>query len=87
MEGLKWLGMIWDEGPDIGGQFAPYHQSERSERHRFFLEKLLNENKAYHCFCTPEELEAHRNYMASQSLPIKYSGKCAGLDKKKQKKN
>lgn len=82
MEGLKWLGMIWDEGPDIGGQFAPYHQSERSERHRFFLEKLLNENKAYHCFCTPEELEAHRNYMASQSLPIKYSGKCAGLDKK-----
>ena len=39
-------------------------------------------NKAYHCFCTPEELEAHRNYMASQSLPIKYSGKCAGLDKK-----
>ena len=41
MEGLKWLGMIWDEGPDIGGQFAPYHQSERSERHRFFLEKAF----------------------------------------------
>ena len=82
MEGLKWLGMAWDEGPDIGGQFASYHQSERSERHRFFLEKLLNENKAYHCFCAPEELEAYRNYMASQNLPIKYSGKCAKLDKK-----
>lgn len=82
IEGLKWLGLEWDEGPDIGGQFAPYHQSERSERHRFFLEKLLSEDKAYHCFCTPEELESYRNYMASQSLPIKYSGKCAGFGKK-----
>lgn len=82
MAGLKWLGLDWDEGPDIGGQFAPYHQSERADRHKFFLEKLLDEDKAYHCFCAPEELEAHRNYLVSQGLPIKYSGKCSALGKK-----
>lgn len=77
--GLKWLGIDWDEGPEIGGDFAPYHQSERTYTYSKYIEQLLNEGKAYYCFCSEEELEAQRaSMMADGKAPI-YSGKCRDL--------
>jgi len=87
LESLKWLGLEWDEGPDIGGKFAPYRQSERSEIYEKFLKKLLAENKVYYCFCSEEELEAQRQDQLSRGEPAKYSGKCANLSQKEIRKN
>jgi len=81
MEGLKWLGIEWDEGPDIGGDYGPYRQSEKKEIYAKYLKKLLDENKAYHCFCSEEELEAQRQYQLSIGEAPRYSGKCASLPK------
>ncbi|MFA6387367.1 MAG: glutamate--tRNA ligase [Candidatus Paceibacterota bacterium] len=79
MESLKWLGIDWTEGPDIGGDFRPYRQSERSGIYRKYLEKLLKENKAYYCFCSPDELDAKRQDQMSRGLAPKYDGKCSSL--------
>lgn len=76
---LKWLGIEWDEGPDIGGEFGPYKQSQRLDIYKNYLEKLLAENKAYYCFCTEEELEAKRQDQMSRGLAPKYDGTCAHL--------
>ena len=81
MESLKWLGIEWDEGPDIGGNYGPYRQSERREIYKKYLEKLLAEDKAYYCFCSEDELEAQRQYQLSIGEAPRYSGKCAGLSK------
>ena len=60
LENLKWLGIEWDEGPDVGGGYGPYRQSERKSYYDPLVEQLLDEGKAYKCYCTPEELEAER---------------------------
>src|SRR5690606_24688912 len=57
LEALRWLGLGWDEGPEVGGPYGPYFQSQRMERYREVIEKLLAEGNAYRCYCTPEELE------------------------------
>src|SRR4030042_5955618 len=87
IEGLKWLGIEWSEGPDIGGNFGPYRQSERQEIYKKYIEKLLNDNLAYHCFCSEEELEAQRQYQMSIGQSPKYNGKCRQLSEKEVKKN
>ncbi len=79
IDGLKWLELDYDEGPDIGGNYGPYRQSERTDIYENYLKKLLNENKAYYCFCAKEELEADRQVLISQGLAPKYSGKCRNL--------
>src|SRR3989344_172127 len=79
--GLKWLELNWDEGPDIGGSYGPYRQSERLDIYEKYLRRLLDENKAYYCFCSKEELEEERKAMLSQGLSPKYSGKCRNLSK------
>jgi nondiscriminating glutamyl-tRNA synthetase len=81
VESLKWLGINWDEGPDVGGDFGPYRQSEKISKYRKYLEKLLEENKAYYCFCSAEELEGQRQYQMSIGETPKYIGKCANLPK------
>lgn len=81
IESLKWLGIKPDEGPDIAGNYGPYRQSERKEIYAKYLKKLLKENKAYYCFCSPEDLEAQRQYQLSKGEPPRYSGKCANLSK------
>jgi glutamyl-tRNA synthetase len=81
IESLKWLGIEWDEGPDVGGDYGPYRQSERGEFYKKYLKKLLDEGKAYYCFCSPEELEAERQYFLSIGQPPRYSGKCRDLPK------
>jgi glutamyl-tRNA synthetase len=60
MDSLKWLGITWDEGPDIGGIFAPYRQSLRKEIYNQYAQKLITEKRAYRCFCSPEKLEEKR---------------------------
>ncbi|NMB92098.1 MAG: glutamate--tRNA ligase [Parcubacteria group bacterium] len=78
-EGLKWLNLEWDEGPDKAGDFGPYRQSERIDIYKKYLQQLLDEGKAYYCFCSPEEIEAQKQDMVSRGLPPKYSGKCRDL--------
>ena len=60
VEDLRWLGLNWDEGPDIGGPFAPYRQSERIELYREYAQRLIKKNKAYPCFCSDSELKERR---------------------------
>ena len=60
MEDLKWLGIDWDEGPDMGGPYPPYRQSDKMDVYRSYAERLIQEKKAYYCFCTAEELERDR---------------------------
>jgi nondiscriminating glutamyl-tRNA synthetase len=77
---LKWLGLDWDEGPDVGGPFAPYRQSERVSLYREQAERLLAERKAYLCFCQPDELERERERALAEHRPPVYSGRCRELE-------
>jgi len=79
LDGFKALHMDWDEGPDIGGDYGPYRQSERVEIYKQHLGKMLSLKKAYWCFCTKEELEEERKAMMSAGIFPKYSGKCRDL--------
>ena len=78
---LIWLGIDWHEGPNKDGAFGPYHQSERTEIYKKYLNRLIENGGAYYCFCSSDELEAQKNYLMSQGLPPKYSGKCASIKK------
>src|SRR5690242_1717435 len=80
MEDLKWLGMDWDEGPDVGGPYPPYRQSDKMDIYRQYAERLIRENKAYYCFCSAEELEREREQALQEKRQPIYSGKCRGLD-------
>jgi nondiscriminating glutamyl-tRNA synthetase len=75
-EGLHWLGLDWDEGPDKGGPHSPYRQSERLDVYKQHAVKLLTEGKAYKCFCTAEELDAERKQAQAEKRPYKYSRRC-----------
>jgi nondiscriminating glutamyl-tRNA synthetase len=77
---LKWLGLDWDEGPDLGGAYGPYRQSDRLHIYREHAERLLKERKAYLCFCTEEELQREREKAAAEHRQPIYSGKCRNLD-------
>ena len=80
IEDLKWLGLDWDEGPDVGGGFRPYRQSDRLDIYREHAERLLSEHKAYLCFCTEEELQRDRERAAAEHRQPIYSGKCRAID-------
>jgi nondiscriminating glutamyl-tRNA synthetase len=77
---LKWLGLDWDEGPDVGGPYVPYRQSDRLEVYREHAERLLSERKAYLCFCTEEELQRERERAQAEGGQPIYSGKCRTID-------
>ncbi|HVO76389.1 MAG TPA: glutamate--tRNA ligase [Candidatus Bathyarchaeia archaeon] len=79
LRGLRWLGLEWDEGPDIGGDYGPYLQSARGVLYNSEADRLLREGKAYRCFCTPDELEAMRVEQEQKKLPPKYAGTCRAL--------
>ena len=86
IEELKWLEIEWDEGPDIGGKFGPYKQSQRLDIYKKYLEKLLSEKKAYYCFCSEEDLESKRQDQLSRGVAPKYDGKCRNLLKEEIQK-
>jgi nondiscriminating glutamyl-tRNA synthetase len=75
-ESLGWLGLSWDEGPDVGGPHAPYRQSERADLYREQAARLIAEGKAYRCYCTPEELDEERRQAQLARRPYRYSRRC-----------
>ncbi|WP_278279282.1 glutamate--tRNA ligase [Syntrophomonas palmitatica] len=72
IEGLSWLGLDWDEGPERGGLYGPYRQSERLHIYKDYAQKLLEEDKAYYCFCSPEELKLQREKAQQDKTEYKY---------------
>lgn len=84
---MKWLGMDWDEGPEKEGEYGPYYQSERTELYRKEAYRLVEEGKAYYCFCTEEDIEREREEQKEKRLPFRYSGKCSTLTKEEIEKS
>ena len=79
LDGLRWLGLDWDEGPIVGGPHAPYLQSQRLDRHRAMADRLVAQGSAYYCSCTPEELKAKREAAEAASGGWIYDRTCLGL--------
>jgi glutamyl-tRNA synthetase len=79
LDGLRWLGLDWDEGPIVGGPHAPYRQSERLDRHRAMADRLVAEGSAYYCYCRPEELKAKREAAEAASGGWIYDRTCLRL--------
>lgn len=82
---LKWLGLNWDEGPEVGGSVGPYYQSERREIYSKMCQQLLEAGKAYYCFCTSEELEAAREKQKKAKKPFRYERTCRDIPTKTAK--
>jgi len=79
IDGLRWLGLDWDEGPDHGGPYEPYIQSQRLPIYNEFAQRLLSEGHAYRCFCTPERLAELRAEQQKAGKPTRYDGRCRDL--------
>ena len=79
-DGMNWLGLSWDEGPQAGGTHGPYFQSERRDRYRKHAEALRTAGRAYLCYCTAEELEQRREAQLARGEALHYDGRCRGLD-------
>ncbi len=79
LRSLTWMGLPWDEGPDIGGPCGPYRQSERTEIYREHAERLLANGTAYRCFCTGERLDALRAQQLAEKTSVQYDGACRAL--------
>lgn len=79
LRSLHWLGLEWDEGPDVGGSYGPYRQSERLDIYQQYTQTLIDSGAAYRCACTPERLEAMRQAQRQAKQPIKYDGHCRNL--------
>jgi glutamyl-tRNA synthetase len=79
LRSLCWLGLQWDEGPEVGGPHAPYRQSERSEIYRQHADRLLREGHAFRCFCTPERLDAMRDAQRAAGHRVAYDGRCLSV--------
>ena len=82
---LTWMGIRWNEGPDMGGDYGPYRQSERFDIYREYTEKLLASGNAYHCYCTKEELEARRKDDQGNTSSFTYDGRCRSLTEEQKK--
>lgn len=79
VDALRWLGLTWDEGPDVGGPHAPYRQSERGAIYQEHVQMLLDNGRAYRCFCTPERLKQLRQEQMARKENPGYDGRCRGL--------
>ncbi len=79
MDSLRWLGLDWDEGPEVGGDHGPYLQSERLHLYAEWAQRFIDDGAAYHCYCTPEELEERREAQRAAGKPPGYDGKCRSL--------
>jgi glutamyl-tRNA synthetase len=86
LESLRWLGIEWDEGPEIGGAYEPYFQSQRLQTYTDHAQELLDQGNAYKCFCTAEDLEEMREYQRINKLPTGYDRRCRNLTKEEVEK-
>ena len=80
LDGMRWLGLEWDEGPKVDGPYAPYFQSQRLDSYRAMAERLVDAGKAYYCYCTPEELQARRTAAEAEGGAWRYDRACCALD-------
>jgi glutamyl-tRNA synthetase len=80
IDSLRWLGIDWDEGPEVGGPYAPYRQSERREIYQEYARKLIDNGHAYYCFCTQERLDQVRKEQLNRKENPRYDGLCRRLD-------
>ncbi|GAW24307.1 hypothetical protein ANO14919_138910 [Xylariales sp. No.14919] len=78
-EDLKWAGLSWDEGPDVGGPYGPYKQSERLQSYKRHADQLLEDGRAYRCFCTPEELDTMKKLALDESRDPVYNKTCSHI--------
>jgi glutamyl-tRNA synthetase len=85
IEGMRWLGIDWDEGIEVGGPHGTYRQSDRMERYQQVVAELLDDDGAYLCFCTPEELAARRDEARAEGRPPGYDGRCRSLARSESK--
>ena len=79
LDALKWCGLEWSEGPDIGGPYGPYRQSDRKDIYRPYVDKIVANGHGFKCFCTPERLEQMREAQRAAGKPPKYDGLCLHL--------
>ncbi len=79
LAGLRWLGLQWDEGPDVGGPYSPYRQSERKETYLKYARQLVERGRAYPCFCTPERLARVRQEQLKRKESLHYDGTCRNI--------
>jgi len=79
MEALRWLGLNWDEGPDVGGPYGPYIQSQRLDIYQEHVQRLIDEGWAYRCYCSPERLEQVRLQQQARKEPPRYDRRCREL--------
>jgi glutamyl-tRNA synthetase len=84
IDAMKFLGLNWDEGPEVGGDYGPYYQFERKDIYAKFIDKLLCEEKAYFCFCKAEELQARREEAQKKGIPSVYDRRCLSLSEKEK---
>ncbi len=84
LDGLRWLGLDWDEGPEVGGEYGPYFQSQRRELYRKAAERLVFQGDAYYCYCSPERLEAMRAEQVRRKQPPGYDRRCRSLNQEER---
>ena len=85
-DSLKWLGLDWDEGETVGGDYQPYVQSQRRKIYQKYIQNLLENDNAYYCYCTPEELSQMREHARAKNHNQSYKGKCRNLTEKDHRK-
>lgn len=83
---LRWLGLVWDEGPDVGGSFEPYRQTERKDIYREKAEELLQSGQAYYCYCTSGELQIQREQAKLEKASYRYNRRCRFLSAEEKQK-
>jgi glutamyl-tRNA synthetase len=84
LDGLRWLGLDWDEGPEVGGKYGPYFQSQRLELYREAAERLVAQGDAYYCYCSPQRLEEMRAEQAKRKQPPGYDRHCRNLSQEEK---
>lgn len=86
LEGMKWLGLYWDEGPGKGGEYSPYYQMQRLHLYQKYAKQLLKDKKAYYCYCTREELAESREKQSKENKSLKYDRHCLSLSEEDKKR-
>ncbi len=86
LDGLRWLGLDWDEGPEVGGKYGPYFQSQRLELYREAAERLISQGDAYYCYCSPQRLEEMRAEQVRRKQPPGYDRYCRELSAEERRR-
>ena len=84
LDGLRWLGLDWDEGPEVGGKYTPYFQSQRLEIYRELAQRLISQGDAYYCYCSPQRLEEMRAEQVGRKQPPGYDRHCRELSQEER---